>query len=206
MKRAATLLFVGQSAVSMALARLRALFDDELFVKVAAGVAPTSKAIAIEPQVREVLELVHRTVYEQTEFEPRTARRTIRVGMSDDVELWLLPRLLDRMQAIAPGITLIVRPSNFYSGLGLLERDEADVVVGILPPPSDVLVAELLFEERLIARPSDALVSRRASRSRALAHLHWLSMHDWPWSGQVPGPVHCGFASVDERQTPSVAQ
>src|SRR5882757_1885722 len=42
-KRAAARLFVGQSAVSMALSRLRELFEDELFVKVATGVEPTTK-------------------------------------------------------------------------------------------------------------------------------------------------------------------
>lgn len=31
-------------------------------------------------------------------------------------------------------------------------------------------------------------------------------MQDWPDKGQVPGPVHCGEASFEDRQTSSAAQ
>ncbi|MCU1760182.1 LysR family transcriptional regulator [Pseudomonas sp. 14P_8.1_Bac3] len=45
--RAATLMKVGQPAVSGSLARLRTHFDDPLFLRTGRGVRPTNKAIEI---------------------------------------------------------------------------------------------------------------------------------------------------------------
>lgn len=150
-KRAAQHLLVGQSAVSMALGRLRDLLQDELFVKVAGGVEPTSKAVAIEPHVLRALEHAHGALFGAEEFEVKRLHRVIRVGLSDDLQLGLLPHLLDDLRREAPGVTLVVHPSHWYTGLGLVERGEVDVSLGVLPPPGASLLAEALFQQRFVS-------------------------------------------------------
>src|SRR6185295_17385919 len=60
--RAAQRLYLGPSAVSMSLRRLRELFDDELFVRAGTGMAPTARAEQLAPQVLAILEAAHRLV------------------------------------------------------------------------------------------------------------------------------------------------
>lgn len=171
-KRAAERLFVGQSAVSMALGRLRELLDDELFVKVATGVEPTSKATAIEPQVVRALELVHHALYESESFDPATSSRVVRVALADDLEVWLLPILLDELRRCAPGITIVVRPSNWYTGLDLLERAEADVACGILPKPGATMFSETVYEESFASLFDPKYVKKPISMAKFLATPH----------------------------------
>ncbi|GEN07341.1 transcriptional regulator, LysR family [Myxococcus fulvus] len=171
-KRAAERLFVGQSAVSMALGRLRELLQDDLFVKVASGVEPTSKAVTLEPLVLQALELVHGAVYAVRPFDPASASRIIRVGLSDDLELWLLPVLLDVLRSAAPGVTLVVRGSHWYTGLGLVERGEVDLALGVLPKPGAALAAETLFHERFTSIFDPALVEGPLTLKRFLGVAH----------------------------------
>jgi LysR family transcriptional regulator, mexEF-oprN operon transcriptional activator len=171
-KRAAERLFVGQSAVSMALGRLRDLLHDDLFVKVAAGVEPTSKAVAMEPQIQRALELVHHAIYESEVFDPATSSRVVRVALSDDLELWLLPVLLDELRRSAPGITVVVRPSNWYTGIDLIDRADADVACGIFPKAGASLSAETLFHERFVSLFDPAYVKAPLSMQRFLATPH----------------------------------
>ena len=50
---AAQKLFLGQPAVSGGLARLRQLFDDELLVRTAKGMAPTPRALELEAAIED---------------------------------------------------------------------------------------------------------------------------------------------------------
>ncbi|WP_394827238.1 LysR family transcriptional regulator [Pendulispora albinea] len=171
-KRAAKRLFVGQSAVSMALGRLRVLFKDDLFVKVATGVEPTSKATAIEPLVQKALDLVHGAVFDATEFDPKTASRIVRLALADDLDVWLLPRLLDEIQRKAPGVILVVQSNNWYTGLPLLERGETDIAIGVLPKPGAALVSEELYRQRFVSIFDPAHVRPPLTMRRFLATPH----------------------------------
>jgi len=53
--RASQKLALSQSAVSHSLARLREMLDDDLFVRTATGMQPTSRALAMASPVRNAL-------------------------------------------------------------------------------------------------------------------------------------------------------
>ncbi|WP_394848443.1 LysR family transcriptional regulator [Pendulispora brunnea] len=171
-KRAAKRLFVGQSAVSMALGRLRELLDDALFVKVATGVEPTARAVAIEPMVRQALELVHGAVFDTNEFDPKTASRIIRLGLADDLDVWLLPRLLDDVRRHAPGLVIGVQASSWYTGTSMVERGEANIAIGVLPKPSRALVSEELYTQRFVSIFDPRHVERPLTMKRFLETPH----------------------------------
>ena len=171
-KRAAARLFVGQSAVSMALSRLRELFEDELFVKVATGVEPTTKAVALEPRVRQVLELAHRTVFETNEFDPSTASRVIRVAMAEQIEMWLLPRLLDELQVAAPGLTIVVRPATWQGGLGFVERGDVDLAIGPFPKAGAAFESETITQAVFLSIFDPEHVPAPLSMKRFIATPH----------------------------------
>ncbi|WP_338021229.1 LysR family transcriptional regulator [Azomonas macrocytogenes] len=127
--RAAEKLFLGQPAISAALARLRSLFDDPLFVRTGRSMEPTTRAREIFALLSPALDSISTAVSRAAEFDPATSTAVFRVGLSDDVEFALLPSLLRRLRAEAPGITLVVRRANYLLMPQLLASGEISVGV-----------------------------------------------------------------------------
>ncbi|UHQ56136.1 LysR family transcriptional regulator [Microbulbifer sp. YPW16] len=108
--RAAEQLHITQPAVSNALARLRRSLDDPLFTRTPSGMNPTPLTERIMPQVHQALALLGGSLNQQAQFDPATASKTLRLSMNDMAETLLLPRLLERLQERAPGISV----ESFY--------------------------------------------------------------------------------------------
>jgi LysR family transcriptional activator of mexEF-oprN operon len=131
---AANKLFLGQPAVSGALARLRQLFGDELLVRSAHGMEPTPRALALEAAIAPAMATLQDAIAVPPAFEPASAERLFVLGMPDWVELWLMPALIARLRVLAPGVRIALRESNPFAVSGMLERDEIELGVARLPP------------------------------------------------------------------------
>lgn len=131
--RAAARLGLTQSAASHALARLRAQLGDPLLVRGPRGaLVPTARAEALQPVVAHALaELA--AVWRGGGFAPATARRTFHLAGGDYAELVLLPALVARLAALAPGVDLFVRtvPEDVA---GALASGAVDVVLAPARP------------------------------------------------------------------------
>ena len=127
--RAAEKLFLGQPAISAALARLRALFDDPLFVRTGRSMEPTARAQEIARLLSPALDSISTAVSLAADFDPATSNAVFRIGLSDDGEFALLPMLLKRLRAEAPGIVLVVRRVNYILMPGLLASGEISIGV-----------------------------------------------------------------------------
>ncbi len=145
--RAAVRLNLTQPAVSHALSRLRTLFGDQLFVRTPAGLAPTPLAESLAPRVREALDRVEALLRPPEPFDPRDCARTFVIGMSDYAALAVLPGLLARVRAAAPGVRLLVRHANRELGPAMLDRGEIEVAVGNFHELPSRFSRELLFME-----------------------------------------------------------
>ena len=66
---------LSQPAVSYALAKLRTLTGDELFVRSRGGMEPTPRAIHMGVPVRQVLDMIRREVFQTDHFIPSEAER-----------------------------------------------------------------------------------------------------------------------------------
>jgi DNA-binding transcriptional LysR family regulator len=108
--RAAERLFLGQPAVSGALARLRDLLHDEILVRTGRGMEPTAKALTLYAQLTPALEQIRATLFEQPAFDPAKETRTFHVGMRDWVEMWLMPELIAHRRR-RPGYELRSAPA-----------------------------------------------------------------------------------------------
>jgi LysR family transcriptional activator of mexEF-oprN operon len=129
--RVAEKLFLGQSTISSALGRLRSMFNDPLFIRTAGGMEPTARAAEIHTQLAPALDGIAVALSCTKGFDPQISDASFHVGLSDDVEYALLPRLIKPLRKEAPNITLIVRrvdqwqlPQLFLSG---------EISVGISP-------------------------------------------------------------------------
>jgi len=127
--RAAEKLFLGQPAISAALSRLRSLFDDPLFVRTGRSMEPTARATEIFALLSPALDSISTAVSRAADFDPATSTAVFRIGLSDDVEFALLPQLLKRLRAEAPGIVLVIRRVNYILIPALLASGEISVGV-----------------------------------------------------------------------------
>ncbi|AUN29515.1 LysR family transcriptional regulator [Niveispirillum cyanobacteriorum] len=129
--RAAEAVGLSQPAMSRALGRLRALFDDRLFVRGVYGLIPTPRAMAVEEPLQRALAGL-RGVLMSPGFDPARHQGRFRVLCPDVQCMELLPTLANRLQRTAPGVELEVI-SFRTDPLGTVEAGEADLSVGYHP-------------------------------------------------------------------------
>lgn len=110
--RAAEKLAMSQSAVSHALARLRDILEDALFIQTKTGIKPTAKALELQEDLEKALYHANEVLNGFSSWEPASMKRTFRIAMSDYGAYLLLPALLARIQKVAPGVDLICSPSE----------------------------------------------------------------------------------------------
>ncbi|RJS25925.1 LysR family transcriptional regulator [Corallococcus sp. H22C18031201] len=119
--RAAEVLFLSQSAVSHALARLREQLGAPLFVREGRGLPPTPLAERVAPEIREALTLFQQAVHRTRHFDPARDAVHVTLAMNDELEPALLPPLLERLSQSAP----LARVTSVRLERGKLERDLA---------------------------------------------------------------------------------
>lgn len=104
--RASETLRITQPAVSNALSRLRAHFEDPLFVREGRGVKPTAMAEALMPAVREALDRLRAGLEPRSAFVPSRSTRVFNISARDAGAFILAPLLARRLQAEAPGVRI----------------------------------------------------------------------------------------------------
>jgi DNA-binding transcriptional LysR family regulator len=132
--------------VSLALGRLRRIFDDPLFVRTGEGMLPTPRATALVPQLRQALELLQAATQQQARFDPASSNRTLRIAMTDISHLEFLPALVNKVVRAAPEVrieVLRITPETPRQ----LEAGEADLAIGYMPELEAGFYQQKLFGE-----------------------------------------------------------
>ena len=141
-----------QPAMSAALSRLRALFDDQLFVRGKDGLQPTPRAVELAEPLGRALAEIGRTLGYAQSFKPAETQVTFNIAMQEHAAHKLLERLVGYIQRRAPAARLNVRAFTARDeAIRLLDTGEMDVAVGV--PPSSApgrIFTERLFEEPFV--------------------------------------------------------
>jgi DNA-binding transcriptional LysR family regulator len=130
--RAARNLNLTQPAVSNALRRLRETLGDELVQRSGQGMAPTPRARAIWPAVRQALEQLELSLV-PNEFVPAQAKTTFVLAMADATAAELMPGLVEILENEAPGVSIRVVPLTTRDPRQLLDEQVCDLAVGFFP-------------------------------------------------------------------------
>ncbi len=130
--RAARNLSLSQPAVSNALRRLRETLGDDLVVRSGQGMAPTPRALALWPTVREALRQLQSSLAPGG-FEAATANTTFVLAMADATAAELMPGLVDTLEQFAPGVSLRVVPLSTRDPRRLLDEEAVDLAIGHFP-------------------------------------------------------------------------
>ncbi len=151
--RAARRVGLSQPAASAALARLRDLFEDRLFIRGRLSMTPTPRADQLASPIQAGLLQIRRAFEGEQGFECHSSNRKFRLAMTDLAEGQLLPALAARLSTTAPGVEIHVQ--RLQALFAFPEMDFAaksiDLAIGFLPDarslPASVL-SETLFEDR----------------------------------------------------------
>ncbi|MDM0034328.1 LysR family transcriptional regulator [Variovorax sp. J22P271] len=131
--KAAEALALSQSATSGALARLRAVFDDQLFVRTASQMEPTPRALELAPVVHRVVQTIQSEILQQAAFDPARAERSFTILTPDIGEVAFLPGVLRRLREEAPHVRLHAVSRPRAAAADALEQGEAELAVGFFP-------------------------------------------------------------------------
>jgi LysR family transcriptional regulator, mexEF-oprN operon transcriptional activator len=148
--RAAHRVGIGQPAMSYALSRLRELFGDDLLVRTASAMQPTTRALELAGPVSRILSDIRASVLSDRAFHPEFAETVFRVGASDHAEVAVLSFILAALQSSAPKIRLVVVPVNRDQVGTMLESGAIDLAVGYYPEHAGAQQREVLFHEEFV--------------------------------------------------------
>lgn len=147
--RAAHNLGLPQSSVSLALSKLRGHFNDQLFSRTVKGMVPTPRAQNAIGDVRLAISAVQHALADQPVFDPAESTRQFRVCMTDISEIVLLPRMLNHLRAIAPGIHLEISRISPATPAELADGT-VDLAVGFMPHLEAGFYQQKLFDQHFV--------------------------------------------------------
>lgn len=145
LSKSSQLLGLSQPGVSLALKRLKDHFEDPLFIRTPKGMVPTVFAQALQPHIKKSADSLQASLNFQLSFVAESSDRKFRLGMSEFGQLLLLPRLLERLNCLAPGVqvevTAITHDIEDQLSEGLI-----DLALGAVYPLRDHFFQQLLIE------------------------------------------------------------
>ena len=173
---AARRLDLTQPAVSNALARMRALFGDALFVRTSTGMDATPFARELAGPVRQALALLESALAHGPGFDPATSTRAFRFYMSDLGQIEFLPPLVERALKLAPSVRLEAVALEVDDIAEALGAGTLDLAVGFLPGLGPPVRRQPLFRDPYVClmRAGHPLAQKKLTRKAFLAGAHAL--------------------------------
>jgi DNA-binding transcriptional LysR family regulator len=171
--RAGENLGIPQTSVSLALARLRRRFNDQLFVRTGNGMMPTPRAAMLVPQLRQALQLLQLATEQQAEFDPESSCRTFRLSMTDISHLEFLPSMMNKVARVAPNVQIEVLRIKADTGK-LLESGDADLAIGYMPELEAGFYQQRLFKDGFacVVRRDHPRIGAKLTQSRFKSERH----------------------------------
>lgn len=171
---AAKRLGLTQSAVSNALARLRRVFGDELFVRTGQGMQPTPYAEGLAEPVGSALAQVTLALNRRSGFDPLTSSRRFTLAMTDVGELHFMPTLIERCRLAAPHLQLSTVRAGSIALKEEMESGRVDLAIGPFEDISEALYQRLLFRQPYVSmlRRGHPLLEGKVDLARFAAAEH----------------------------------
>lgn len=170
LSRAAGVLYLSQSAVSHALARLREQVGDPLFVRQGRGVTPTPLARQLSPVIRDALASLQGALQRQRPFEPQRDIERVVLAMHDELEPILLPPLFSRLRGVVSRLSVASVRLDRANLKADLAAGRLDLVVDVAQPTDPELLHQPLLQAEFCV--ASATARRRLSADDYLAAQH----------------------------------
>lgn len=162
--RAGRALFISQSAVSHSIAKLRILFDDQLFIRTPDGMQPTVLADQLAEPIRRALQSVSDAMQITRKFDPAVSELEFSIGMTTLQPFHFLPDFYRRFERQAPRMNLLLRSlqTGRAETLRALDNGEIDVLLTVTERGDNrALEPQRFINEDLFDDPLVCVVSKQ---------------------------------------------
>lgn len=150
---------LSQPATSGALARLREMLGDRLFIRGRRGLEPTDRCLELAgPLTKALVDL--RNVLAGSSFEPATTTRTFRIGAVDAAMAAFVPKIANQALKEAPRAQLQIVAINPARAVEMLDGGALDLALSVVASPSATVRSRSLFRVDFVVavRPRHPLV------------------------------------------------
>jgi DNA-binding transcriptional LysR family regulator len=173
--------------VSNALARLRKLLGDELFLRTPQGMQPTPFAEQLAESVTYALGMIHGALNQRTTFDPKASDRAFVIGMTDIGEIYFLPKLMNHLRQHAPRVTVSTVRNTTASLRDDLESGKVDLAIGLLPQLKAGFFQRRLFKQRYVCllRQGHRLDKKKITLAEFMSAQHLLVVSEGTGHGKV---------------------
>jgi DNA-binding transcriptional LysR family regulator len=144
--RAAARLNITQQGLSGALARLRTVFDDPLFVRDPHGVSPTPFSDTTYPKVVSAIESLNALMQIEA-FDPSTLDSTFCIATNDYALSVVIQPLFRHLRGLAPSLKLAVVPLQIDLLTGQMRSGQVDLALTVSEFLPDNLHSKTLFSD-----------------------------------------------------------
>lgn len=201
MTKAAARLALTQSAVSNAVARMRLVWKDPLFIRDGRGIKPSAKAQAMWLEIQGPLAAIRASTAPE-QFDPSTSSQKFRLAVTDYLSNALWPSLRQHLEAQAPGVSLYAVPYTSQGAHRQLAENEIDLSIGALAPMGADIRLENLFSEEWVCamRPDHPLARGPLALQDFLAAEHLLVS----LSGNPVGAIDAALGAIGARRRVAV--
>ncbi|WP_299019368.1 transcriptional regulator LeuO [uncultured Photobacterium sp.] len=147
--RAAHNLGMSQPAVSNAVARLKVMFNDELFIRHGRGIQPTQRAKQLFGPVRQALQLVKNELPSSI-FSPETSNRTFKLAICSPSDMRFAPRILRNVAEEAPNLRVQLEAEFDAELTQKMRYQEVDFVIDYIRFDEPGFCSTELFSDELV--------------------------------------------------------
>ena len=142
-----------QSAVSHSLKKLRAIFNDDLFVRTAGGMGPTPLAIELSEPISSALADIQSVLDSHLDFNPKISKRHFNIGIYDFTSFQFLPTIIEKLRSLAPNATLQGHHVSEDNVFNLLRTGQIDCAIlgNVTNVPEGIISEDILTEKFMCA-------------------------------------------------------
>lgn len=191
--RAAARLHLSEPAMSRTLGRIRKALGDPVLVRAGRTMVPTPHALAIQVEVRAVVERARALFLAGGRLDLTTLTRTFTVLANESFTAVYGAALFGRVAREAPGVRLRFLAES-HIDVPALREGVADLELGMIDTRSPEVRTEHLADEHMmaVARPGHPLLRGRLTARRFAAAQHLIASR----RGRLEGPVDTALAGL----------
>jgi DNA-binding transcriptional LysR family regulator len=190
--RAAERLGRSASAISHALAKLREIFADELFVRAGQRLVPTAKALELAPTVHVILAGMESLLRPSKPFDPSETSRDFAVATSEAGEMMLVQPLRRRLHQAAPSVRVGWIPLSRDDNIDALRNGRSQFLIDIeggSPQAPDIRVLKLGDDTLATLARSGHPLGRGKPKATAFAAADHIAVHGLPTVALIDGAL-----------------
>ncbi|WP_016587461.1 transcriptional regulator LeuO, partial [Yersinia pestis] len=202
--RAAQSLGMSQPAVSNAVARLKVMFNDELFVRYGRGIQPTARARQLFGPVRQALQLVQNEL-PGAGFEAKNSERLFNLSICSPLDVRLAAQIVQRVKQSAPNVQLVIKSYLNDNIEHQLRYQETEFVIGYTEFDRPDFHRIPLFKDELVLavskdhpRINDSITENQLlSESHAVVSLDKKGSFSEPYYDSTTSTQSIAYESTD---------